>query len=286
MKKVFGLFLILTLCAGLAGCGTPDDGVTKLDDFIPGMVEAPLGVYADTTSVRFAGGNVYAQTTEEEKSQILEILLGTEMDAFTEYESRKDAVQELTKQVGTETALSIGDIKLNFIVGDEEYRLAISEYPEADMQLMTILTTVPECTDMAVLLEKNVERAWLAESKVFDVTVLDELAWAVLKSHDDPAGCGTVTDLNTGESYTMWKWHTASVDNILEGCFTDLGALAEAPNVDYEYEVTAFGITWQVDTDKGYFSRTVGTTTEYGQMNEWANHVYMRLASGANGHGE
>ena len=286
MKKVFGLFLILTLCTGITACGTPDDGVMKLDDFIPSMAEAPLGVYADTTSIRFAGGNVYAPTTEEEKGRILEILLGTELDGFTEYESRKAALQELTKQVGTDTALSVGDIKLNFIVGDEEYRLAVSEYPEADMQLMTILTTVPECTDMEVLLEKNVERAWLADSKVFDMAALDELAWAVLKSHDDPEGCGTITDLSTGASYTMWKWHTATVENILEGCFTDLGALAEAPDADFEYEVAAFGITWQVDTDEGYFARTAGGTTEYGQMDEWSNHVYMRLSSGANGHEE
>ena len=73
MKRLVSLFLILAVCAGLAACGTPDDGVTKLDDFIPGMADAPLGVYADTTSIRFAGGNVYAQTTEDEKSRIIEI---------------------------------------------------------------------------------------------------------------------------------------------------------------------------------------------------------------------
>lgn len=286
MKKVFVILLIFAVCAGLAGCGTPDDGVTKLDDFIPGMADALLGVYADTTSIRFAGGNVYAQTTEDEKSRIMEILLGTEMDGFTEYESRKAAVQELVGRVGENAVFSLGDARYNFVIGDKEYRLAIADYPEAEAQMVTILTTVPNCSDMEVLMEKNVERAWLADGSVFDVEALSELSDAILRSHDDPENCGTVTDLATGESYTMWKWHTAVVHNILEGCFSDLGALAEAPDVDYEHEVTAFGITWQVDREEGYFSRTSGKTTEYGQMDEWANHVYMRLASGANGHGE
>ena len=286
MKKLLGLLLILALTTGLAACGTPDDGVTKLDDFIPGMEEAPLGVYADTTSLRFAGGNVYAQTTEDEKSQILEILLGTGMDAFTEYESRQAAAQELVSRVGENAVFSLGDVRYNFVIGDKEYRLAIADYPEAEAQMITILTTVPNCSDMEVLMEQNVERTWMAEGSVFDTKALEELSNGILRSHDDPAGCGTITNLATDESYTMWKWHTATVDNILEGCFTDLGALAEAPDGDFEYEVEAFGITWQVDTDEGYFSRTSGGTTEYGQMDEWANHVYMRLSSGANGHGE
>ena len=285
MKRLGNLLLILTMCVSLVSCGTTDDGVMKLDDFIPGMTDAPLGVFAETTSLRFAGGNVYVQTTEAEKSAILGILLGTEMDGFTEYESRNAAIEELVGRVGQDVVFSLGDARYNFIIEDKEYRLAIADYPDAEAQMITVLTTVPNCSDAEVLLEKNVERAWLADGSVFDAEALAELSDAVLRSLGDPENCGTASNLGTGETFTMWKWHTAVVHNILEGCFNDGGAMKEAPDRDFEYQVDAFGITWQIDREEGYFSRTIGGKTEYGQMDNWANHVYMRLASSANGQG-
>ena len=263
------------MCAGFAGCGDAaddpaKDGVTNIRDFVPGIENTELKM---TGYEAGSGGGTWGEPhwitmTDEENSQMMELLLAADMASFNTVE-KEDLVGTSWKY----------QIELRVFTETTEYYIRLLDFEEENKQIMTIIKydlAIEDYLERAVdaMLRDDNAVYLVSEGHPFDYDGLFKVYQGVLHDKDDPAYCGKVTDLATGESFDMQKYWVYPAVNIFEG-FYSTKPLDTVPDAEYELKAEINGVTYLYDIDEGYFERSAGSEKGYGNVENYKNQIRM-----------
>ena len=271
MKRILSIILILTMCLGFTACGEKiepndpaKDGVTNLADFIPGFADAECQLLAyRTMGDPETGQPLYLALTDEEDADIRETLLAIDLSEATNGERLTGVT-------------SYPEMQLRFIAEDKQYILVMRSMKDPAADGFTV-TSMNREGDILEIYESSGTTEYVLPHGALNADEVVAAMKSIWESTADPAYHGEFTDLETGESYPLFKRNTAGAKFLFDRGLAELGELET--EVDADVQIVINGETYLFNSETGDFAWTAAGKTVCSNINEGTGRMNHEILS-------